>query len=375
MRPIGIMSIPRAQTPAPERRFDLLMSTAGHNTGNLLFTNAVWQQIRGRKKRIGFQFDPEALNASLKSLVIPAANWLGPHVDFSDLADLIEQLDIPVIMIGLGAQGDTYAENVEVPEGTLRFIRAVAARSHSISVRGNYTKEVLKKHGIKNVTVTGCPSLYQLLQPDAEGKLHLSRKSQHGPTLLHSTRYSIRHRAFLDNPSIHRNIFRQAYKDTAALLLQSEPEEISLITEASEKPEMDCDVKTNLLELYGTKEWITLHDYLLKHASVFFDIGLWSTAMGNYGRIFGTRLHATIMALNSGTPAILIPHDSRTQELCEFAHLPTAQQDNAILDEASIRQYVRMADFDSYFSAQKSNSKLYSNFLTDNGLKGNLTVR
>lgn len=372
MRPIGIMSIPRAQTPAPERRFDLLMSTAGHNTGNLLFTNAVWQQIRGRKKRIGFQFDPEALNASLKSLVIPAANWLGPHVDFSDLADLIEQLDIPVIMIGLGAQGDTCAENVDIPEGTLRFVRAVAVRSHSISVRGNYTKKVLKKHGIKNVMVTGCPSLFMDLQPNIAESLLSRRNSAHEPILLHSTRYSAKYRAFLDSGSLHLDIFRYAYHSNTDLLLQSEPEEISMLVKAADKPPIEEDVKATMLDLYGARSWDQLEAYLLGHAKVFFDVPRWSQAVMAYGGVFGTRLHATIMALNSGIPAVLAYHDSRTQEMCEFARVPSIHVNKATLDEGEIRHQIHSADIETYLSKRLKNTEVYTEFLVGNCLQPHL---
>lgn len=373
MRPIGIMSIPRAQTPAPDRRFDILMGAAGHNTGNLLFTNAVWQQIRGRKKRIGFQFDPEALNASLKALVIPAANWLGPHVDFSDLADLIEQLDIPVVMIGLGAQDDSYSKNIEVPEGTLRFVRAVAARSHSISVRGNYTKGVLEKYGITNTIVTGCPSLYMDLQPNAAESLLSHRNAAHGPILLHSTRYSAKYHTFLDAGSLHLDIFRYAYRSGADLLLQSEPEEISMIVQAAEKPPIADEVKATMVALYGAGSWEQVEAYLLSHAKVYFDVPSWSQAVMAYAGVFGTRLHATIMALNSGIPAVLAYHDSRTQEMCDFARLPSIHVSKASLNREPVQRQIRNADVETYLSTKQQHADLYSQFLLDNSLHSRLT--
>ena len=368
MRPIGIMSIPTAQKPDAARRFDTLMGAAGHNTGNLLFTNAVWQQIQGPKKRIGFQFDPADLNASLQALVIPAANWLGPHVDFSDLAGLIEQLDIPVILIGLGAQAESYSDNIDVPKGTLRFIRAVSARSHSISVRGSYTQSVLKKLGIENVTITGCPSLYMDFQPDAAQKLLTSKKNTGQSILLHSTRYSAKYRDFLDSGGLHLEIFRYAYRTQTDLLLQSEPEEISMVVNAARKPPIEEDVKANMVALYGADSWEKVEAYIAEHARVFFDIATWSQAMTAYGGVFGTRLHATIMALNSGIPAVLVHHDSRTEEASEFARLPSINVRNASLNSEAVQRQIRMADTETYLLAKQQHAELYFQFLSDSGL-------
>lgn len=369
MRPIGILSIPRSQTPDKARKFDILMGAAGFNTGNLLFTNAVWAQVKGRKKRLGFHFDPDVLNKTLEALVIPAANWLGPHVDLSELADLVEKLDIPVILIGIGAQDHAFTGTVEIPDGTLRFVRAVSERSHSISVRGEYTREILAGYGVQNVTVTGCPSLYQSLQPDAEAKLRAAWASPAGPTLLHSTRYSAAHLPFIETPSVHRDIFRHAYASGTDLLLQSEPEEISMIVQASGKPVLDDGLKAAMVELYQAQDWTMLENYLRRHAKVFFDTVSWSESMTGYGRAFGTRLHATIMALNSGVPAILVHHDSRTREMSKFAGLPSISADQACVSDAGIQDCFRAADLETYFLTRRTNMKVYAGFLAGNGLK------
>lgn len=372
MLPIGIMSIPRAQTPHPKLKFDRLMGSAGFNTGNLLFTNAVWQQFRGDKKRLGFQFDPEKVNSSLSKLVIPAANWLGAHVDFTELSGLIEQLDIPVILIGLGAQDDTLSGDLEIPDGTLRFVRAISERSQSISVRGEYTKSVLERYNIRNVVVTGCPSLYQNFQPDAETKLLAASKFGNKPALLHSTRYSAGDRPSIENPSIHRELFRFAYRSERDLLLQSEPEEISLITDCAEKPEIDDTLKSNIVELYHATDWSRVESYIHRHTRVFFDTKPWSEAMKSYGFCFGTRLHGTIMALNSGVPAVLVTHDSRTEELADYAQIPSIRARKAKVNEHSIKSYAQAADLEGYVNTRRKQSELYTEFIRNNGLEPEL---
>lgn len=369
MKPIGVVSIRRSQEPSLESRFDTLMAGAGFNTGNLLFTNAIWNQIENEKIRIGFHFDPAKVNKTFRALVIPAANWFNPSVDFTDLAERVEKLDIPVVMIGLGTQNDSYRTVPDVPDGTVRLIRAVAERSHSVSVRGRYTREVLSKYGITNVTVTGCPSLYWDIRHSPVARLQTEALRNTGPTLLHSTRYSAIHEPFARTRSIHRQIFRLAFRTNNDLVLQSEPEEISMITEASHKPELNEEVKSLMLRIYDANDWPHLEAFIKRHTRVFFDPGPWSSASQTYGRVFGTRLHATIMALNSGVPAVIVHHDSRTREMSEFAALPTFQPGLGRLGEKTIQKAIKKADFSAYASTRRTNMNIYSTFLRENGLE------
>lgn len=369
-----MVSIPRSQKPAPARSFNTLMAAAGYNTGNLLFTNAVWEQVGGPKQAVGFEFDPEKINRKFQALIIPAANWFSPHVDFSDLADRIEKLDVPVVMIGLGAQNSSYSELIEVPEGTVRLVRAVSERSKWISVRGEYTRSVLAGYGISNVTVTGCPSLYQDFRPEAGKLLKAAARRHDGPALLHSTRYFASHRPFAETPSVHRDIFQLAFQTGNDLLMQSEPEEISMIVPASGKPEITPETMELMLQIYNAPDVAALETYIREHARVFFDLEHWSKAMRGYGCAFGTRLHATIMALNSGIPAVLVHHDSRTQEVCEFAKIPSVQAEAESLNDLAPQKLVQQADFEAYQATRKLNSARYGDFLDANGLESTLSL-
>lgn len=368
MKPIGIVSIPCEQVPSPSKRFDDLMAAAGNNTGNLLFTNAVWEQIAGPKQRIGFSFRPEKINQELRALVFPAANWFGAHVDFASLADLVEQVDIPVVLIGLGAQDDTYSGEVSVPEGTVRFVRVVAERSHSISVRGAYTKKILAKHGIHNVVITGCPSLYPLDSVESDRKLLRTAARRSGSILLHSTRYSARHRSFIEKETLHREIFRLAFRTRTDLLFQSEPEEISLLIDAADKPEMDHTLKTALTDIYQAGSWAGLESYIKSYGRVFFNIRAWSSWVEQYTGSFGTRLHATIMALNAGTPAVLACHDSRTQEVSDFAGIPNLPADTALSSLDRVGTLFSQTDQEGFVMNRNRNRAHYNQFLSDNAL-------
>ncbi|MEZ5985953.1 MAG: polysaccharide pyruvyl transferase family protein [Hyphomonas sp.] len=276
----GILSIVPKVEADSLARFGQLYELVGKNTGNLLFTNAVWNQIAGPKERVNFTFDPDKLNERLSALVIPAANWLGPVVDFSNLANLVEQLKIPVTLIGLGAQDDTYSGTVNIPEGTIRFVRAVAERSHSISVRGEYTRRVLSKLGINNVTVTGCPSLYHNFRTFSPPPERLNIRFRRG--LIHATRFSASYAPFAQTESVHRQLYRMAYAEKLDILLQSETEEMALLSGFGEDAGLDSRLKQLLLQSYGAPNWEDWLGYISAHGRVFFDVAEWARALDAY---------------------------------------------------------------------------------------------
>ena len=362
----GILSIlPRIEARSVSS-FDRLYQMVGQNTGNLLFTNAVWNQIAGPKERINFTFDPGKLNEQLQALVIPAANWLSPQVDFSHLADLVEQLTIPVVLIGLGAQDAGYSGQIAVPEGTVRFVRAVAERSASISVRGDYTRQILELLDVRNVTVTGCPSLYHDFRRFSRPPQKLHVRFDRG--LMHATRYTASYAPFARTDSIQRSLFRFAYAHGMDILFQSEPEEMSLLTGLAQPDSFDDRLKGLLLEIYGETDWEKLQTYLASHGRLFFDVSEWSNALDAYDYVLGTRLHGTIMALNSGVPAVLIHHDSRTREMAEFAAIPSVQASRMALGRKQIEVLLHTADWAGYYDRRSTNAARYREFLLANGL-------
>ncbi len=366
MQTTGILSILPSIEASSQPTFDLLYQLVGQNTGNLLFTNAVWNQIAGPKERINFTFDPGVLNKSLTHLVIPAANWLSPLVDFTELADQVEQLAIPVVLIGLGAQDSTFSGSIDIPEGTVRFVKAVAERSASISVRGEYSAQMLASLGIHNVVVTGCPSLYhdfQSFEPPPQGvRIRVERG------LIHSTRYSMSYAPFAATPSAHRALFRFAYAEGLDLLFQSEKEEIALLTGHGAEVEMEPYMRPLFKRSYGAAGWDSLMAYWTEHGRVFFDVGEWAKAMNAYDYVLGSRLHGTIMALNSGVPAILVHHDSRTRELAEFAAIPSVAADQLRLRRKDVESMFARADLDAYYTKRAVNRQIYRSFLETNGI-------
>lgn len=136
------------------------LQCAGNNLGNFMFCSSVRRIVRTTTHPRGDfrRLDLKTIAAECDGIVIAAANWLQPKQNYGGLADQIEKANVPAAITGIGAQ----SSGGKIPEllpGMLRLLKVVSERSHSISVRGPFSAEVLNHYGIQNVTVTGCPSL------------------------------------------------------------------------------------------------------------------------------------------------------------------------------------------------------------------------
>ncbi len=353
--------------PANFSDFSHLYQALGCNTGNLLFTNAVWRQVGGQKTRLNFVFDAEKANEEYDAIIIPAANWINANVDFGHVAEPLEKLKIPVVIIGLGAQNEGYDTAIPLKDGTKRFLRAVFDRATSVSVRGEFTQNVLHRLGYRDTRVTGCPSLYcdfrQFQSPRLE-TFDLSR------CLLHPTRYSASHAPYAREASPNRDIFRFAYSHRLDLLFQSELEELALLLGFENEPEMHNERTLMLInEIYKSSNWQELSEYLRQKGKTFLDVDAWADAMPAYQFVYGTRLHGTIMALNSGTPGMLLYHDSRTREMAEFAGIPHIDANKADISKRGIRKAYEKLNLSKYYQKRAKNIDSYISFLKENNVE------
>jgi hypothetical protein len=81
------------------------------------------------------------------------------------LADFLEKVKLPCVMIGVGSQAPNYDSEIKLQKGTVRFLKIVSERSVSIGARGFFTASWLEKYGIKNVDIIGCPSFFWTCRP------------------------------------------------------------------------------------------------------------------------------------------------------------------------------------------------------------------
>ena len=150
----------------------------GNNTGNLVFSQAVYRLLSTAGNDLETsglaKSHPRVINSRFDHVVIPLANAFRPtYIETLDaLSTLIEQLTVPVTVLGVGEQASlngVYKGADSVKPATTRFVRAVLDRSPSIGVRGERTRDYLNSLGFgdEHVKVIGCPSMF-MYGPDLQ---------------------------------------------------------------------------------------------------------------------------------------------------------------------------------------------------------------
>ena len=365
---IGIVSLEHKKFEhLSEIAFENLYNAIGNNTGNLMFTNAVFEQIDADLFQVDFSFNPEKINKEFDVLVIPAANWINDYYDWAWFIDLLEKVAIPIITIGIGLQATSSdIDKARISESSLRLIKLLSERSKWISCRGDFTQEWMASIGIKNTVTTGCPSLYMKLGGQCVSEV------DDGEVILQGTRYWASNEFNLSE-NINRKIYAMAGQLNLPMIYQSEAEEIDyLLNSKSRRDQYASNNKEALANLYGFTNFEDVIKYIDSKGNVFFDIKKWSEYVKQSAGVIGTRLHGAILALNSGKPARLVAHDSRTQEMANFAEIPTISE-GAIsdLNESDMRKILNDTDLSKYITRRKFNSKIYIQFLEDCGLRPN----
>ncbi|MFC1688838.1 polysaccharide pyruvyl transferase family protein [Pseudomonadota bacterium] len=291
-----------------------LFKLSGDNTGNLLFTAAVYSHLQ-YPEHIKGQDKPEELHNRYDQICIPAANWIFPRFEFGWLADILEKAQLPVCCVGLGTQVDE-SQTSMLTQGTLRFLHVLSDQSTSIGVRGSLTAELMNKLGIKNVEVIGCPSLFQSFQVPSIKRVKNGAFESVGGSF---TRYALSpKREDFYQQSLARFLFEFADK----IYFQSEIEEIRYLAG-------ECELESNLAGFYNQSQEV-VGSVLKKKGRCFNSIEAWLKDLQDCSAFYTSRIHGSVAATLAGCPSILLTHDHRTRELAEsmvLANIPIEQAD------------------------------------------------
>ncbi len=171
----------------------------GNNTGNLVFSQSVYRLLSTADAELSTsglaKSKAKSINGSYDHVVIPLANAFRPGYEptLDALSTLIEELTVPVTVVGVGAQASiegAYKDAESVGAATSRFVRAVLDRSPSIGVRGEFTAEFLSELGFgdEHVRVIGCPSMF-MYGPDFQVHKKVDALTQDSPIALNISPY------------------------------------------------------------------------------------------------------------------------------------------------------------------------------------------
>ena len=350
---------------SPERSLSIRHDGVfGTNAGNMLFYTAAWRTLlvdgvelladgyateRGRPQRVAGR-----INDEVDRVVIPLANAFrrsfAPQLD--RLTDVIRRLDVPVSVVGVGAQFGLSAgmESVsaELRDSVRAFVAAVLDRAPSIGVRGEFTREFLADLGFggDHIEVIGCPSLYGY---GGSGLIAPKRGIDAASAL------AVTYSPYLRDIGSFVQQVTTAYPNSyvvpqtveaLALMLHGRP---TRYAEKADLPESPAH------ELYRAGRM-----------RFFVDATTWIDALRDRDLVVGTRIHGTIAGLLAGVPSILIAHDSRTRELADFHAIP--HRSKTALRRVEIDKWYESADFGAFTARHAANQDNFRAFLERHGL-------
>lgn len=348
--------------------FRNLHYATGSNSGNLYTTYSFFKDIYGylpcglpHIKNVSPYFhehlDTPALSLAKETcthLIIFLQDCIQtkPFYNWEELADLVEYLDKPVIIPGLGAnatQGRWSEVHQNIPSNLKRFLMICAERSSELGVRGEITAEVLHKLGIDNVNIIGCPSYYEC-----------------GPERLVPAPTALSMEDILLTRTIDRREWR---RQPNHIIVQD--------LGADDKWLLNC-ICFNDFSYVPDIEKRSLYEKLLVHKIHYFsEIDEWKNFCKNFKFAYGSRVHGAIVALNAGIPAMVSNGDLRSYEMCKLFGIPHS---NRIASPEIVLRLARGERVDSYsiYDVDNINKKykdLYSNYkqyLYHNGLTSQL---
>jgi hypothetical protein len=331
----------------------------GNNVGNLAFSHAAHRTLSTSTSVVeSNRFTVSAaeaarINAECDVFVLPLANAF--RLSFASaltrLTAMIEELTVPVVVLGVAAQGtlDYDASRLTRIEPLVkRFVSAVLDRSATIGVRGEFTANYLASLGFSAVDVIGCPAMY-LHGAD----LQVVPKR---PALAVDAKLSIGVSPYVKamGKLLARHLARYPH-------LTYIPQDLETLGKLLLGPVADPHPIASDLPLHLTNRVFTEDK-----ARFFVDPVPWLKHLAGRDFYFGSRIHGSIMALLAGTPATVLAHDSRTLELAEFHQIPHRR----IADGRKVgaaRLYDEM-DLDALHRTHAANFTNYVEFLERNGL-------
>lgn len=301
------------------------------NTGNLIFQYASKILSEPSHVRYALGANNEVINSQSTGLIIPMANHIGSHIDLSQEGPKIQNVNVPVIVLGLGVQFELGKINIEdIPKGTISWLKSLSEKSDrkNITVRGKETGRVLSKLGFGNkIEILGCPSL--LINEDINLGEKLYKKFLSSSANIKLSKLGIA----AGNPHIRKlanlekSFISLVNKHNAKYIIQHPPLLIKLSSGYSDSV---TDDEFLILQKYWfenmSKEEII--DWFLTKSQTYISVPQWFYDVSKLEFVVGTRIHGIQAALQAGTPAVCLYIDIRTKELCETMGIPHAPAEN-----------------------------------------------
>ncbi|MBV5300649.1 MAG: polysaccharide pyruvyl transferase family protein [Methylococcales bacterium] len=300
---------------------DELSVAVGGNTGNLLYCHAL-SCITNTFNTIPLNSPLSSLSLEKHRLVLPLANALGSHIDLADLAIEFKDISIPMVGVGLGAQGEITGIDVHsIPDGSWEWLRVLQNKSATdypnISLRGQMTYDAIASKGLEEkCVITGCPSNF--INPSYHLGKEIFRRRANG----------VRRVAIVSgNPNLPLlNKLEQSLvklvEDTNGLYVCQHPIQMLRLSHQEYKHISKSDLLFYKKYIHPTLRDDAFFHWFRRWSYVFTSVPEWLSTMKRFDLVVGTRIHGVMAGIQAGVPSVCLCIDSRTLELCETMMIP-----------------------------------------------------
>jgi len=282
------------------------------------------------------------INSECNVLVLKGGNYIQPNWLTNCFGiDVLKKIKIPIVMFGAGLQA-SFAEQIEFEKEEIEILKYIHDNCVCSSVRGNSTAEALAKIGIKNVVVTGCPTIFWSRKPQ------LSVRAPQD----HSAGFSFRQSLYSEDAAVYMAQFRaiETVRDkfgSVRVILQGEE---VLLQHYLEARQWAAEFKGRIVRIPGLNlqklERIPLDlerlrkeihkrfdefsrsafiDWFMNNTFFSYDIMEYIREYKSKGMVVGCRLHSNLLSLANETPAFYLTYDQRTQEVVDLFHIPACR--------------------------------------------------
>ncbi|MFC0253168.1 alginate O-acetyltransferase AlgX-related protein [Massilia consociata] len=350
---------------------DELSQQSGANTGNFVFCHAISRILEVGPHSNPWGADLSHLKPESDRLVVPLANWLGPHVDLGKLAETFRTVPIPMVGVGLGAQAPISGIDIDaIPEGSWEWLRVVSGKSASdrpnISLRGQATFDAIAKKGLaEKCVVTGCPSNF--INPSIQlGKDIRKKWKSRGLRRVAVTAGTPSNRL----PALEQSLISLVESTQGIYVCQAPLDMLRLFKGEFDKLTKDSLAahKAYLLPALTDDEF---KNWFRTWAYAYTSVPEWLTQMNQYDVVVGTRIHGVMAGIQGGVPSICICIDSRTLELCQTMKIPHVDvrdyKDGITLDQ--IAMILESWNAEEYDANRRVLAKRFHQFFRDNDLE------
>lgn len=204
----------------------------------------------------------------------------------------VARIEVPIIPFGLGWKGHLgqTPQEFEFSTPATQFIQHIHSdKSHYSSARDFLTLEVLKKHGVENVAMTGCPAWYDEAMIDQDYEF-----SNEVKTLVFSM------------PAAPNN----QVKDVIAGLAKRFPMAKKYLTFQAGYRSTNAHREAEITKWFRSSMF-TGFRYGFRPVSFESDFGKFTEVMSQSDFHIGYRVHSHIFSLSQRKSSILIAEDSR----------------------------------------------------------------